>query len=247
MNNFILVTGSSSGIGAEIAKLLSNKYNIILHGSNIVKLKKIKKKCSSKYKQIIWEYDLSKINNIKISLEQLIRSNKIKINGYIHSAGKFLIKPSRLVTAQEIEEIWNIYFFSSFLIFQTIINKKINKSALKKVIFISSNISGRGSNGTVLYNSTKGALDSMMRSLAIEFAPNIKINSILPGAIETNMTKNIFYNKKIKNLILKNYPNGFGQTKDIANFVDFLISNNSNWVSGQQITIDGGRSIDLSE
>ena len=244
MKKFILVTGSSSGIGSQIAIYLSKTYNLILQGTSMQKLKEIKKKCNKNNRHIIWQNNFENTDRIAEDLKKLIKNNLIY--GFIHSAGTFQIQPTRLIKNSEMKKMWNINYFSCLEIFKFLI-KNTNKNSLKKVIFISSNLSGMGSKGTVVYNASKGAMDATMRSLAIEFAPDININSILPGTIKTNMVKKIHNYEHRENNILKNYPHGFGSCVDVATLADFLISKKSNWISGQQIIVDGGRSINLTD
>jgi NAD(P)-dependent dehydrogenase (short-subunit alcohol dehydrogenase family) len=85
-----------------------------------------------------------------------------------------------------------------------------------------------------------------MRCLAIELAPNIRVNSILPGAVLTEMTQDIFDNEDVLKKMKETYPLGIGKTEDIYPVVDFLLSENSKWITGQQITVDGGRSINIT-
>ena len=85
-----------------------------------------------------------------------------------------------------------------------------------------------------------------MRNLAIELAPTVRINSILPGAVPTEMTSDIFENEELVERMKKTYPLGIGERKDISNSVQFLLSENSRWITGQQLTVDGGRTIDIS-
>jgi NAD(P)-dependent dehydrogenase (short-subunit alcohol dehydrogenase family) len=85
-----------------------------------------------------------------------------------------------------------------------------------------------------------------MRCLAIELAPNTRVNSVLPGAILTEMTQDIFSDEEVVKKIKETYPLGIGETNDIYQIVDFLLSENSKWITGQQITVDGGRSINIT-
>lgn len=125
-------------------------------------------------------------------------------------------------------------------------NKKVNKNCLKNVVFISSNISDMGAKAMSIYGMSKSGLDGLMRCLSIELAPNIRVNSVLPGALETNMTKEMFENIEIKNKMKESYPLGIGEMNDVSNIVDFLLSDKSKWITGQKITVDGGRTINLS-
>ena len=72
--------------------------------------------------------------------------------------------------------------------------KKVNGSALNSIVFVSSNISNRGAKAMAAYGASKGAVDSLMRCLAVELAPKVRVNSVLPGAVHTEMTEGIFAN-----------------------------------------------------
>ena len=113
-------------------------------------------------------------------------------------------------------------------------------------VLISSNISNFGAKAHSAYGASKAAIDGLMRSLAIELAPNVRINSVLPGGIKTALTARIFEDKELIRKMELSYPLGLGCTNDIANAVEFLLSNRSRWITGQQITVDGGRTINLT-
>ena len=85
-----------------------------------------------------------------------------------------------------------------------------------------------------------------MRCLAVELAPNVRVNSVLPGAIQTEMTGNIFENKEVLDRMAQMYPLGVGKPHDIFEMVEFLLSEKSRWITGQQFTVDGGRTINIS-
>ena len=85
-----------------------------------------------------------------------------------------------------------------------------------------------------------------MRCLAVELAPKTRVNSILPGAVLIEMTQNIFENDEVRSRMEAIYPLGIGEPNDIFQVVDFLLSDKSKWITGQQIIIDGGRSINIS-
>ena len=97
-----------------------------------------------------------------------------------------------------------------------------------------------------VYSASKAALDALMRSLAVELAPNVRLNSVLPGAIQTRMTDHIFKDAELLNRMTKDYPLGVGYPSDIFEMVRFLISDESRWITGQQFVVDGGRSINIS-
>lgn len=246
MHNFILVTGSSGGIGKEIAINLSQNNNIILHGRDSEKLEQIKGLCSKNTIQLIWEYDLNIISEIENSLADFIGINNINIIKFVHCAGFMKLAPLKVTSFEILCRTFNINCISATLICKTLNNKKANNSRLENVVFISSNISNFGAKALCAYGASKSALDAIMRSLAVELAPKIRVNSILPGAILTEMTEQIFSNDEVKSRMDREYPLGLGNVNDIFNIVDFLLSEQSRWVTGQQFTVDGGRTINIS-
>jgi len=244
-DNYILITGATSSIGSAIVETLSDKYKLIIHGRNKCKLQKLLN--SNKYLKtsLLWEQDLNDVDNIENNLKNLILSYNIKISCFIHVASILSLQPIKIIKLKTIQESLNVNYISSALITKTLLSHTINPS-LENIVFISSNICNRGAKAFSLYASTKGAVDSMMRCLSVELAPKVRVNSVLPGAIKSQMTKNIFEDKEIEKRMLQTYPLGFGEPNDIAQVVEFLISDNAKWITGQQIVVDGGRIINIT-
>lgn len=113
-------------------------------------------------------------------------------------------------------------------------------------MYISSNLSNYGAKAMAAYGASKGGLDNMMKCLAVEMAPKVRLNSILPGAIHTPMTESIFADSNVVDRMNQNYPLGIGQASHIADVAKFLLSDQSSWITGQQIVVDGGRTINVS-
>ena len=247
MNNYLLITGASSGIGRQCAIQLSEKYNLILCARRQDKLEETKSLCKNSAKHLIFSYDLSDVENIESGLTEFIKTNDIIIDKFLHCAGTIGMQPLKLVNVDFIMDCLKINLVSAELIVKTLINRKLNQSALNNVVFISSNISNRGAKAFSAYSASKAGLDGMMRSLAIELAPKVRVNSVLPGGIKTEMTEEICKNEDVLARIEHNYPMGMGESKYIADTVDFLFSDKSSWINGQQITVDGGRNINITD
>ena len=244
--SYILITGSSSGIGREMAIYLSKVNHIILHGRDQERLKKVKSQCGTQFDHKIWPQDLNEINDIEASLSQFILKENIEIIGYVHCAGYMKMVPLKMSTAQILTSTLNTNVISASLITKILINNKFNPSALKSVVYLSSNLSNMGAKGMSAYGASKGAVDTLMRCLAVELAPKVRVNSILPGAIPTEMTQAIFENEEVRVRMAETYPLGIGEALDICYMAEFLLSNKSKWITGQQFTVDGGSSINIS-
>lgn len=245
MQEIVLITGASSGIGKQIAIDLSQKYSVILCARNKDKLEFTLNECSQTYPHYIWNFDLSQAANIEESLSDFMNENSLNISYFVHCAGIMNMVPLKMIKYDIFANSLNVNLVSAALIIK-ILTKRSNKGALKSCVLISSNISNRGAKAFSMYGAAKSGLDGLMRNLAIELAPTVRINSILPGAVPTEMTSDIFENEELVERMKKTYPLGIGERKDISNSVQFLLSKNSRWITGQQLTVDGGRTIDIS-
>ena len=243
---YILVTGATSGIGASIVKSLSKKYNVIVHGRNAEKINLVIEVCEKSNKQLAFIADLQKYEDLELLVASFIKEENILISGFVHCAGYMSMLPAKMTSVDLIIKTFSTNLFSAAMIVKILLKRNVNSNALKNIIFISSNISNFGAKAFSLYSASKSGIDGLMRSLAVELAPKIRVNSILPGAIHTQMTDDIFKDKKKSEYMLSSYPLGEGSPEDISNMVEFLISEKSKWISGQQFTVDGGRSINIS-
>ncbi len=244
--NYILITGASSGIGEHIAIRLSKNYNLIVNGRNDESLSKVLEVCANKENHLKWIHDLDKVEEIETSLREVINSSTALVEGFVHCAGFLKMLPLKSITIGHLQQTMNVNFNAAVVIIKTLISKKINDSNLRNVVFISSTASIRGAKAFNVYSGAKGALDALMRSLAVELAPKVRLNSILPGAIQTKMTEHMFNDKELLEKMTKDYPLGLGTPPDIFEMVDFLLSAKSKWITGQQFVVDGGRSINVS-
>ena len=243
---YVLITGASSGVGKAAAILLSEKYNLIIHGRNIEKLVETKRLCCLSCDVRIWCCDLEQINMVDDSFRDFLADECLQISAFIHSAGIAVTLPLRMFTLERIQQVININFLSASIISRVLVQKKYNGTELKNIVYVSSNISNRGAKGFAAYAASKGALDAFMRCLAIELAPRVRVNSILPGGMKTEMTEQMFEDESLLEKMEKSYPLGLGTPQKIASVVDFLLSDAASWITGQQITVDGGRSIDVT-
>lgn len=246
MKETVFLTGATAGIGEALAINLSQQYNIILSGRNTQKLEDLKIKCSSENTVHILPLDLSDLDSLEKNISSFISENQITIEKFVHCAGFMKMVPLKLVNQDLMLETFKTNVFSANSIVKLLTNKKINNSALNNVVLISSNISNRGAKAMSTYGSSKAALDGLMRGLAVELAPKVRVNSVLPGAVVTEMTKAIFENEEVSNRMSAQYPLGIGLPNDIAEAVSFLLSEQSRWITGQQLTVDGGRSINIT-
>ncbi len=245
-SQYILITGASSGIGREMAIYLSRTNQILLHGRSNVRLENVINECDCHFNHKMWIQDLNDIEQVEKSLLDYIGKEEVEISGYVHCAGYMKIAPLKISTVQILNTTFNTNVISSSLIIKVLTNFRMNRGALKSVVFISSNLSNRGAKGMSAYGASKGAVDTLMRCLAVELAPKVRLNSVLPGAIQTEMTKAIFEDEVVGRRMADAYPLGLGEALDVCYVVDFLLSSKAKWITGQQFTVDGGRSIDIS-
>lgn len=241
MQKYTLITGASSGMGECCAKELSHSRNIILSGSNLERLQSVKSQCYYQEKHLIWCCDFaSQRSDIFESLSSLLKQNDALIVEFVHFAGVTQILPIKNFTISYVDKIFNVNFFSAIEILRVLLRKN-NQKALTNVIFISAMVSRIGDKGNSIYAASKGAMNSLVYSLAQELAPMIRVNALLPGAIVTPMTETKVTQEHLDKLKVET-PLGLGRPEDVIHYVEFLLSDSTHWITGQTIFVDGGRS-----
>ncbi len=240
-DKFVLISGATSDIGFAIAKALAINCNLILHGRDIIMLKKLDSALTNKKRILLWEYDLNNIEHLSANFTLFLESNFISVESFIHVAATIKILPIKSFKLEYSNKIFNVNFFSAVEILRSLLLKS-NRENFNNIIFISAYFSKFGNKGNSIYAASKGALDSLVKSLAVELAPKVRVNSILPGAIRTKMTNHLFEDETHMTALRNKYLLGEGSAKDISNMVLFLLSNNASWITGQNVFVDGGAS-----
>ena len=233
----IVLTGATGVIGNSILdKLISAGSTVLATGTNEEKLKLIQEK----YKNLnVLKFDISDHKNIDKFVEDCssILSNKIDV--LINNAGITHDNLSIKMKEEEWKRVIDINLTSTFLISKNVIRKMI-KSKTGKIINITSVVGHTGNIGQANYAASKAGIIAMSKSLALEYGKkNIKINSVSPGFILSEMTNKISedHTELLKSRISLNK---FGKPEDVANTVIFLSSNLADYITGETIHVNGG-------
>jgi NAD(P)-dependent dehydrogenase (short-subunit alcohol dehydrogenase family) len=227
---YTLITGASSGIGAAIAKRLGATRPLILGCRDASKVSA---------EGPVWTHDLRDTAGVSASLAAFLEQHQATVECFVHSAGVVKVLPARLNDAASVQEVMNVNVLSAMQVVATLM-KKVNRGALKDLLFISSTYSIKGVKGQAAYSASKGALDAMMQSLAVELAP-IRVNSVLPGGVRTPMSERAFTDPKHLEKMKEEYLLRLGEVDDIVNAVEFLLSDKAGWITGQRFVVDGGQ------
>ena len=240
MDYYVLITGASSGIGRATAIRLSKTHSLILGGRDEKRLEETRTMCENADNHRLWRYDFAAVEGIADNLSAFLKKNSVFVSGFVHSAGIAPLVPLRMTTSEAMRQIMDVNFYSAVEILKLLTSKKINGKTLENVIFISSISSQRGAKGMSLYSASKGALDSFARSMAYELAPRVRVNTVLPGGIVTRGTQSLANGVNVPK-DESGYLLGEGKVQDIANMIVFLLSEQARWITGQNFTVDGGK------
>ena len=236
-NKNIIVTGASGGIGNSIVKKLNKAgANILASGTRIEKLEELKKN----FENIkILKFDISQSDKIAEFIENATNELGGSLDGLVNNAGITQDNLAIRMSLEEWQKVININLTSTFLMSKFAI-KKMLKNKSGKIVNITSVVGHTGNLGQANYTASKAAIVAMSKSLAIEYAKkNININCISPGFIKTAMTDNI--DEKFKEVIVSKIPSArLGEPDDIANAVLFLSSDQSDYINGETIHVNGG-------
>ncbi len=240
----ILITGASGGIGeACVIEAADSGARVILTGRNEEKLKSVLLKLHDKIHDIAI-VDLTNDDSID-SVVKSIFDKHGQIHGFIHAAGFEITKPLRKTTREDFRSLLDINAFSGFSFVRSIMKLKKNKVSQMSFVIISSIMGNVANRGLAAYCASKGAVISGVKAIALELADKgHRINSVSPGIVNTPIVKKIMekYPVDMKERILKTYPLGTGQPKDVAELCNFLLSDRSRWITGTDFVIDGGYS-----
>ena len=233
----IIVTGASGGIGNAIIKKLSEEgANILASGTKIEKLEELKKNFEGLK---VLKFDISQSDKIEEFIENATSELGGSLDAIVNNAGITQDNLAIRMSLDEWQKVININLTSTFLMSKFAI-KKMLKNKSGKIVNITSVVGHTGNLGQANYTASKAGIVAMSKSLAIEYAKkNININCISPGFIKTAMTDKI--DDKFKEVIISKIPSArLGEPEDIANAVLFLSSNQSNYINGETLHVNGG-------
>jgi len=236
-NKNIIVTGASGGIGNAIIKKLNEAgANILASGTRIDKLDELKKKFVNIK---ILRFDISQSEKIEEFIDKASNELGGSLDGIVNNAGITQDNLAIRMSLDEWQKVININLTSTFLMSKFAI-KKMLKNKSGKIVNITSVVGHTGNLGQANYTASKAGIIAMSKSLAIEYAKkNININCISPGFIKTAMTDKI--DEKFKEIIVSKIPSArLGEPDDIANAVLFLSSDQSSYINGETIHVNGG-------
>lgn len=246
-NDLILVSGASGGIGEEtVKKLIKDGAKVIGIGRNKNKLQEIKDGLDNPENFNFETMDLSE-NIPEISDKIVEISEKYgKFSGFVHCAGVLNLMPISVWDYNSAINDFNINLFSAIEIIKALQKKKC-KQELLSIVLVSSIAAKIGNPGAINYSLTKSALDDLVVTLSKELATKkVRLNSVLPGATETNMSvkysDSLLYDY-LKTSSEKTLFGELGKPLHIASVISFLLSKESYWIQGQNIVVDGGETL----
>lgn len=221
-----LIVGGTSGIGLEVTKLLSESNRVIVLSRT--------------------NRNLEKFNNVEFnsadvtkSLEELPQIES-KLNGLVYCPGTINLKALKTLKIEDFQNDFDVNLIGAV----KVINKYLNnlKAGEKSSIVLFSTVAVQtGMQYHASVASAKGAVEGLTRSLAAEFAPNIRVNCIAPSITDTPLAEKLLNNEtKLKASEDRHPLKRIGSSKEISELVSFLLSENSGFITGQIIKADGG-------
>ncbi len=227
MKKNILFIGGSYGIGLEAAKLLAKDNNLIIASRSSEQLKDLDVTHLS--------FDASKDDIKDLELPE-------SIDALVYFPGSINLKPFKMLSPESFQEEMNLNFFSLVKVVQGLL-PKLKKSEQASLVFFSTVAVKVGMPFHTSIAAAKGAIEGFAKSLAAEYAPSFRVNVISPSLTDTQLSEKLLSNDSKREKMGDRHPlKRVGTPEDIANAVDFLISEKSSWMTGQIIGIDGGLS-----
>lgn len=232
----ILVTGASSGIGRAIAVECSKM------GATMVITARSSERLQDTYQQLHGAGHLQIVADL--SSEEDVKSlaeNAPELHGIVHNAGITKTLPFKFINRKDFDVLMQTNFYAPVFITQQLHKlKKIRKGAA--IVFISSIATFSVDVGNAMYSATKGAVNSFVKVLAVEMSKQqIRVNSIQPGMVKTNILEAGVISEEQLRETERKYPLGrFGNPEDIACAAIYLLSDASSWMTGSNLVIDGG-------
>ena len=236
-----LITGATRGIGKQIAlELASQGYNIALnYRKQNEELEALKKEIESQNVKCLTIYgDVSNYEDVEKFIKEIIKEFG-KIDVLVNNAGITKDMLLMRMKKEDFESVIDVNLIGTFNVTKNVIPYMM-KARNGKIVNISSVVGISGNAGQTNYSASKAGIIGFTKSLAKEVASrNINVNAIAPGFIKTDMTDVL--KEEVKEEISKTIPlKRMGEAKDVANLVKFLVSEESNYITGQVINVDGG-------
>ena len=233
MSEKYLIFGATGSVGSSLAEQLKNSGNDIhLVARNESEVKAIAEKLSCSY---------TVADVLEDGFIEKVKSDINDIKGVAYCVGSIDLKPLRMVTEADMNKCMKLNLYSAI---ETI---KGFQESLKKnkgsVVLFSTVAAQRGFTNHTIIASAKAAVEGLTVTLAAEFAPNIRVNCIAPSLSKSKIAEPMLKNPVIAEGIAKAHPlKRLGEGKDSAALAKFLITEESSWITGQIIAVDGGRS-----
>lgn len=240
-NKVVLVTGASNGIGKEISRVFANNGYIVIVNYNKSKdsaNKLVEELLNLGHTALAIKADVSNYNEVKGMVNQIVKTFG-HIDVLINNAG---ICSSNLLIDEQIENIYNV--INTNLIGTINCSKEVSLNMIKngygKIVNISSIWGLYGASNESVYSASKGGVIAFTKALSKELIySGINVNCIAPGVVDTNMMKN-YSNEELEQIKQEIPLKRFANPKEIAELALYLCSENSSYITGQIIQIDGG-------
>jgi len=233
MSEKYLIFGATGSIGSNLAEQLkSSGHDIHLVARNEEMVSTIANKLGCSFTVV----DVLEDNFI-----QKVKADVSEVKGIAYCVGSIDLKPLRMVKEEDFNKCMKLNLYSAVEII------KGYQESLKKnkgsIVLFSTVAAQRGFTNHAIIASAKAAVEGLTVSLAAEFAPNIRVNCIAPSLTNSKIAEPMLKNKVLAEGIAKAHPlKRLGEGKDSASMAKFLISEESSWITGQIIAVDGGRS-----
>jgi NAD(P)-dependent dehydrogenase (short-subunit alcohol dehydrogenase family) len=237
----VLVTGASSGIGRVIAIVLDSLgANVILMGRDTTRLQETASQLTKPALGIV-SFELSDLDAVPGQVKQIAQTYGA-LDGLVHSAGIAQTIPLKILKFSDFETIMKVNTESAIALVKGFRQRGVNNPGSSIVLL--SSISGiTGTAGLVNYGTSKGALITATKSMAVELArENIRINCVCPGMVPTPLhalaVQGLTDEQTQKSVDA--HPLGFGKSEDVAYCTAFLLAESGRWITGTNVVIDGG-------
>jgi len=233
MSEKYVIFGATGSIGSSLAEQLKNSGNDIhLVGRNKSELSSVSEKLGSSH---------TVADVLEEGFIEKVKSDISEIKGIAYCVGSIDLKPFRMINEQDFQKCMKLNLYSAVEAikgFQESVKK--NKGS---IVLFSTVAAQRGFTNHAIIASAKAAVEGLTVSLAAEFAPNIRVNCVAPSLTKSKIAEPMLKNTAIAEGIAKAHPlKRLGEGKDSAALAKFLLTEDSSWVTGQIIAVDGGRS-----